>query len=133
MPGEFLDTNILVYAFSTDRRSASATAIMARGGTISVQCLNEFVNVARRKLRMEWREIHQALVAIRSFCRCIPLDLEIHSAALALAERHGFSIFDAVIVASALASDCDVLLTEDMQHGQIVNGQLRLVNPFLPG
>jgi predicted nucleic acid-binding protein len=50
-PGEFLDSNVLVYAFTTDPRAARAQGLLARGCTISVQGLNEFTNVARRKLR----------------------------------------------------------------------------------
>ena len=65
--GEFLDSNILVYAFTTDPRAADAQALLERGGIVSVQGLNEFTNVARRKLGMSWEEVRDSLAAIRTW------------------------------------------------------------------
>jgi predicted nucleic acid-binding protein len=131
MPGEFLDTNVLVYAFTTDRRATAAQRLLERGGIISVQSLNEFANVARRKLAMTWEEVREALAAIRTLCRIIvPLDLDTHANALRIAERHGYAIFDALIVAAALAAGCDTLWSEDMQHGAVIDKRLRIANPF---
>jgi predicted nucleic acid-binding protein len=67
-PGEFLDSNVLVYAFTTDPRAARAQGLLARGCTISVQGLNEFTNVARRTLGMTWGEVREALAATRMLC-----------------------------------------------------------------
>ena len=101
---EFLDTNILVYAFSDDPRADTAAALLARGHDTGVQVLNEFANVARRKLRMEWSEIGQGLAEIRLLCRMVhPLDVAVHEHAVTLAADHGFSFYDALIVAAALA------------------------------
>jgi predicted nucleic acid-binding protein len=64
----FLDTNIIVYAFSsTDPRSEKAEALLATGGVISIQVLNEFVNVSRRKHRRDWGEIEDALSILKTF------------------------------------------------------------------
>lgn len=127
----FLDTNVLIYAFTTDQRSVAAQALLAKGGVIGVQCLNEFANVARRKLGMDWPELHEALDAIRTLCRTIlPLDVDTHAEGLRLAERHGFSIFDALITATALRAGCGVLFSEDLQHGLVIDGRLRIVDPF---
>src|SRR5258705_13901811 len=105
MPGEFLDSNVLVYAFTEDPRAVTARALLARGCTISVQGLNEFVNVARRKLGRSWDEVRAALAVIRDLCPIIlPIDVDTHEAALRLAERHGFAMFDALMVAAALQS-----------------------------
>jgi predicted nucleic acid-binding protein len=133
-PSEFLDTNILVYAFSVDPKSATAEAILARGCVVGLQGLNEFANVARRKLKMTWPETRQALSAIRALCPIVaPLDLETHDAGIALAERSGFSIFDALMVAAALRAGCDVFWSEDLQNEMIVDGTLRIRNPFAVG
>ncbi|HZA65907.1 MAG TPA: PIN domain-containing protein [Geminicoccaceae bacterium] len=130
MPGEFLDTNVLVYAFTTDPRAAAAQALLGRGCVTSVQALNELTNVARRKLGMSWREIREALAAVRTLCRTIvPLDVETHAEALGIAERHGYAIFDALMIAAARRADCTVLYSEDMQHGMEIGG-LRIVDPF---
>lgn len=131
MAGFFLDTNVVVYAFTRDRRAARAEALLALGGTISVQVLNEFANVARRKLGMTWREVSDASTAVRVLCgKVLGLDVEDHAEALRLADAHGFTIYDALVLASALRSGCEVLYTEDMQDGMLLDGRLRLVNPF---
>ena len=131
MTGEFLDSNVLVYAFTTDPRAATAQAVLARGCTTGVQALNEFTNVARRKLGMTWAEVHEALRAIRVLCRAIvPFDIETHSDGLRLAERYGCSIFDGLMIAAALRADCSVLVSEDMQDGMVIDRRLRIANPF---
>lgn len=131
MPGRFVDSNVLIYAFTTDARAATAQAVLERGCAAGVQGLNEFTNVARRKLRMTWREVRDALAAIRIVCRpIVPIDIDTHADALRLAERHGFSIFDALMFAAALRAGCDTLLSEDLQHGMVIDGRLRVVNPF---
>jgi predicted nucleic acid-binding protein len=128
---EFVDSNILVYAFAIDGRSTAAEALLQRRPVISVQGLNEFANVARRKLGMNWDELREALGVIRTFCPVIlPLSLDTHERALRLAERFGFATFDALIVASALEADCDILWSEDIQHGLVIDGRLRIANPF---
>ena len=127
----FLDSNIVIYAFTDDPRSAVSEDLLARGGDISVQVLNEFANVARRKLGFDWRQIEEALGAIRVLARAIhPVDLETHMGALTLAQRHGFSLYDALIVSSAVRGRCDILHSEDMQDGLVIDGSLRIANPF---
>ena len=131
MAGEFLDSNILVYAFTDDPRAGAAQALLERSCTISVQGLNEFVNVARRKLGKSWEEIRSDVAAIRVVCPAIvPIDVDIHEAALRLAERHGFAMFDALMIAAALQAGSTTLWSEDMQHGMVIDGKLRIVNPF---
>ncbi len=131
MPDEFLDSNILVYAFSDDPKAGVAEALLARGCLTSIQGLNEFANVARRKLKMDWPEVVEALASIRTLCRTIsPLDLETHVDALRLAERYGFSFFDALMVASALRLDCGTFWSEDMQNGMIVDERMTVLDPF---
>jgi predicted nucleic acid-binding protein len=133
-PTEFLDTNIIVYALTTDRRARAAQALLGRRCVTSVQALNEFANVARRKLGMTWRELHDALAAIRSLCGSIlPLDLETHTDALHIAERYGCGVFDALMIAAALRAKCTVLYSEDMQAGMAIDRRLRIVDPFRQG
>jgi predicted nucleic acid-binding protein len=131
MPDEFLDTNILVYAFTLDARAEKAEALLAKGGTVSVQGLNEFVNVARRKLGMTWAEVREALAAIRTLSKTVlPVSLNTHTEALRLAEQHSYGFFDALMIASALESGCNVLYSEDMNHGMLIDGRLRIIDPF---
>ena len=131
MPGSFFDSNILLYLASDDAAKADAAErSMAGGGTISVQVLDEIANVARRKMRMDWRETDDFLALIRRLMNVVPLTVETHDAGMALAETYGFSTYDSMIVAAALLDGCDVLVSEDMQHGLLVREQLRITNPF---
>ena len=131
MPGSFFDTNVLVYIAGNDQAKADrAEAAIARGGAISVQVLNELANVTRRKIGMSWADTHAFLDAIRGLLTVHPLSLEVHETALHVAERYGFSIYDALIAASALHAGCDTLWSEDLQHGMTLGQSLRIVNPF---
>jgi predicted nucleic acid-binding protein len=127
----FLDTNVILYAFrQDDARSQVAETLLAEGGTVSVQVLNEFVAVARRKLKKSWVEVHRALEILRVFCPGpVPLTMETHERALQLAERYGYSIFDSLIIAAALHSGASMLYSEDMRDGQTI-GALTIRNPF---
>ena len=134
MPGNFVDTNVLVYLASGDARKADrAEEVVREGGTVSVQVLNELANVARRKMRLSWRETRRLLSVVGELLRVVPLTVEIHRAGLAVAERYNLAIYDAMIVASALQAECEVLWSEDMQNGLKIAGRLRIVDPFHPG
>ena len=128
----FLDTNIIVYAFSTnDARSRKAEALIEDGGVISVQVLNEFVHVLRRKQGRDWQEIVDALDVLRILLDApAPVTVELHQTAIKIARRQNFSIYDSLIVAAAQDTGCQVLYSEDFQHGQRVD-QLTIRNPFV--
>ena len=131
MPASFFDSNVLVYIASGDAAKADqAEAAVAAGGAISVQVLNEITNVARRKMRMSWADTHTLLDTLRGLLTVHPLTVEVHQTGLRLAERYGFSIYDAMIVASALHAGCEALWSEDMQHGMVLDEGLRILNPF---
>ena len=127
----FFDTTILIYSISSEEpRAAVAEKLLTEGGWISVQVLNEFAAVARRKLNMSWEQTSEALLAVRALCESpTTLSIETHEAGLEIASRYGYSIYDALILAAALEADCDVLYTEDMQNGQVI-GPLTIRNPF---
>jgi predicted nucleic acid-binding protein len=132
MPADcFFDTTILVYAAAqTDRRTAVAEELLVGGGRISVHVLNEFVAVARRKLRMPWKEVLEATTVIRTLCDSpLPLTMEIHEDALRICQRYKYHIYDSLIIAAALESSCTVLYSEDMQDGQVIDS-LHIRNPF---
>jgi predicted nucleic acid-binding protein len=128
---DFLDTNVLLYLLSSDESKADrAEELLEAGGVVSVQVLNEFAAVAIRKVRMKIREIREILETVRRLCEVKPLDMETHDRALDLAERHRFSIYDALIVAAALRAECATLWTEDLHHGQKFE-RLTIRNPFV--
>jgi predicted nucleic acid-binding protein len=127
----FFDTNVVLYLLSADTAKADrAEELLAIGGIISVQVLNEFASVASRKLGMTWREIREVLAQVRAVCPVEALSVETHEKALALAERYGLSIYDAQLVATALLAGCQTLYSENLQHGQVIERQLTIQNPF---
>lgn len=131
MPDSFLDTNVLLYAAGSDSGKAQrAEALIGAGGVISVQVLNELTNVARRKMRLDWAEIHDLLDTLRGLLNVVAVTIKIHEAGLEIAERHQLSTYDAMIVAAALDAGCTTLWSEDMQHGLMVDGRLQILNPF---
>ena len=131
MSGSSFDTNVVLYlAASNSGKGTQAEQLIKMGGIISVQVLNESTSVLRRKNRMPWEDLQAFLARLKRLLDVIPLTLEIHQSGLRLAERYGFSIYDSFIAAAALAADCDTLWSEDMQDGMLVDGRLRIVNPF---
>ena len=128
---EFVDSNVVVYGFTRDVRAIPARALLQRKPLISVQSLNEFASVARRKLGMSWSDIGESIAIVRTVCPTV-LDLTVatHEEAMRIAERYGFAIFDALIVASALRAKSETLWSEDMHHGMVIDGRLRIANPF---
>jgi predicted nucleic acid-binding protein len=128
----FFDTNVFVYAIiQDDPRSDHAEELIAQGGMVSVQVLSEFAAVARRKTKMPWVEIRRALDGIKALCPDpLPITLDTHREALAIAERYGYKIYDALIVASALEAKCTILYSGDIQDGQVIEKRLTIRNPF---
>jgi predicted nucleic acid-binding protein len=131
MAASFFDTNILLYLASADVAKADrAEALLAGGGVISVQVLNEVANVCRRKMRLDWAETRMFLQTLGDLLEVRPLTLDIHLSGLRLAERYQLSVYDALIVAAALEAGCTKLWSEDMQHAFAVDGQLQVLDPF---
>jgi predicted nucleic acid-binding protein len=128
----FFDTNVFVYAIvQDDPRSQQAEDLIAEGGTVSVQVLNEFAAVVRRKAKMPWDEVRFAIENIRTLCpNPLPITTDTHQEALAIAEKYGYRIYDALIVASALEARCTILYSEDLQGGQVIDNTLTIRNPF---
>lgn len=126
----FIDTNVLLYLLSADTTKADrAEEILEEGGVVSVQVLNEFVAVALRKLKLSLSEIREVLTTIRPRLEVVPLSVATHERALVLHERHRFSFYDCLIVATAEISGAERLLTEDLADGMRI-GDLVIVNPF---
>lgn len=129
--GDFLDSNILVYAFTDDPKAVAAQELLRQQLSISVQGLNEFIHVGRRMLGMNWQQVKEAVDALRRLCPMVlPLTNHAQVEGLRIAERYGYSIFYSCIVASALEAGSAVLWSEDMQHGMVIDGRLRIANPF---
>lgn len=126
----FLDTNVLLYVVSGDSAKADrAEELIAGGGVISVQVLNEFVSVALRKFAMSLPEIREVLSAVRAVCSVEPLSEKTHDLALELTGHFQLSFYDGLIVAAAILANCSVLYSEDMQDAQTMES-VTIRNPF---
>ena len=129
---DFLDTNILIYSATPESDHArAADAVIAAGGVVSVQVLNEFVNTMSRKYKASWSTITAFLEGVRLVLTVTPLDEATHLAALRLIDRYKLQWWDALIVASALQAGCTRLITQDMHAGLVLDGRLTIMNPFV--
>ena len=131
----FVDTNVLVYAEAIDhpakQRRAQAVIdelLPAGNGWVSIQVLQEYYSVATRKLRVD-PATARSKVELYSHFGIVKIDAGDVLAAIDLHRRHGFSIWDALIIRAALLAGCRRLYSEDLQHGFKVEG-LEVINPF---
>lgn len=126
----FFDSNVLVYLTDSESGKAGTTEdLLARGGTVSVQVLNEFASVALRKVRLTWAETHELLDTFRATLNVVPLTLDVHDRGLAAAERYQLNVYDGMIVAAAQLAGCTTLYSEDMQDGLVIDG-LTVRDPY---
>lgn len=131
-PAFALDTNVAVYAFSEDDKAGVATELLNTGPRLSIQVLNEFANVSLRKHRAPWPEISEALDLIGRLASSLrPIDQTVHEGGRIVAERYNLGFYDSLLIAAALIDKCEILFSEDMQHGLVIDGTLTISNPFL--
>lgn len=135
----FLDTNVFVYSFDGDafKKALRATqlirqAIRTRSGIVSYQVVQEFFNVALRRFKqpMTTPEAEQYLSTTFRPLLAIHSSHALYGEALRIAARFQLSWYDSLIVASAIEGQCEVLYSENFQHGQQF-GTLQIFNPFL--
>ena len=127
----FFDTSVLIYLLSEDpEKPDRVEELLAENGVISVQVLNEFTTVSRRKFGLSSLECREILGTVRAVCETHPLTVESHDLGVEISERYGFSVHDSMIVASALLAGCRTLYSEDLQHRQVIDGNLTVINPF---
>jgi len=130
MAKPFIDSNVVLYLFSSDTVKADrAESLLQSGGLISVQVLNEVASVCLRKLKMTWEDVDAVLETLKSTCEVLPVTLASHEKAVGLAKRFQISLYDANIVATAILCGADTLFSEDMQNGMSMES-VTVVNPF---
>jgi predicted nucleic acid-binding protein/AcrR family transcriptional regulator len=131
MPASLLDTNVLIYLLRSDAGKADrAEALLREGGTISVQMLNELANVTRRKLGFSWEEVSDFLTPLRGLLDVLPLDQAAHDEGLRIADRYGLSVYEGMITGAALLSGCEMLWSENMHDGLVIDDRLRMPIPL---
>ncbi len=130
----FLDTNIVLYALSQDEsKRQRAIELLVDGPVISAQVLSEASNVLARKYGLAPTEVVERISEILRYVAIVrPVDEATVRTGWEVWQRYRFAWYDSLIIAAALAAGCNILYTEDMQHGQVINGKLTLLNPFVP-
>ena len=129
----FVDTNVLVYAVgpaSAKRQKAEALLLSVGDAVISSQVIAEFVNVCLKKQILPEKEIGPAAEDFMDVLRFEAVVETTIRRGLDVRERYGFSWWDSLIVAAALEAGCTELYSEDLQDGQVIEGRLRIINPF---
>ncbi len=127
-----IDTNIAVYALLQDPKADMATAVLKRSAFLSAQVLNEYANVARRKLGRSWSEVDGDVRAIKKSVPAImALDEQSNADALGIAARYQLGFYDALMLAVALSGGAEIIYSEDMQHELVVDGRLQILNPYI--
>jgi predicted nucleic acid-binding protein len=129
----FLDSNILIYLYSEDeleKQNIVNNIFDKFECVISTQTLNEFCNVCLKKLKKNVSEIIESLNEIKGSCRLEFVDDSVMERALLLHEKYSYSYFDSLMLSSALKYNCAIIYSEDMQHGQLIESSLKIINPF---
>ena len=129
----FLDTNVCIYAFGNDRekKEKALDLIIGNRATISTQVLMETANVAIKKLQFRHDEIQLSIDYITTFCTLQIIELSTVQQAFQIHKKYQYALYDALIISSALEANCNILFSEDMQHGQFIDNRLKILNPFL--
>jgi len=132
----FIDSNILVYAEASDEPAKQSAALallrhlkLSGSGIISTQVLQEYANVALRKMRLDANHVRKQLNTHQQF-EIVQVTPAIINGALDLHQTRSLSFYDALIVQAASIAGCDILYSEDLNTGEIING-VRIVNPFV--
>ncbi|MBE9461753.1 PIN domain-containing protein [Dyadobacter subterraneus] len=128
-----VDTNILVYLHETtpSAKKNIAESIVLGIPVVSVQVISEYLNVLKRILKLPKLRLIEHSIVLLEDCEIINLDKAILEHARKLIQRYDFQLFDSIIIASALAANCSILYSEDLQHKQLIENRLTIINPFL--
>lgn len=129
----FLDTNVLVYCYSGTepvKRSVALQLVQQADVWVSTQVLQELSNTLRKKFQIPWPDLQLTLEEIHQNLGVFVNTYSVILDATRIANRYGFSFYDSMILSSCLANGCNILYSEDMQGGQIIDGILEIRNPF---
>ena len=130
----FLDSNILVYCYSTsDINKQNIARLLAAGDNscISTQVLNETANVLNKKYAVSWNNLEILISDFENNFTIHTITPENIKQACRIADRYQFSFYDSRIISSAMECNCSILYSEDLNHGQLIDNAIRIINPFL--
>ncbi|GBU24243.1 hypothetical protein R83H12_00871 [Fibrobacteria bacterium R8-3-H12] len=129
----FLDTNILVYSHSITNKDKYEKAIDVMSCSscyISTQVISEFCNVLTKKMHINPMKIKELTQEFELYFNIFVVNKNTTEKALDILNKYGYSYYDSLIIAAALEVNCNILYSEDMQNGQIIENSLKIINPF---
>lgn len=129
----FLDTNILLYAFSAQdkKKHEIAKTLVLSEAVISVQVINEVTVNLLKKFNFTEEQVQSFIESSYDRYEIAGLTNEVFSKASNLRKSYMLSYYDSIIVATSLIEDCTILYSEDMQHGIFIDDRLKIINPFI--
>ena len=131
----FIDTNVLIYAFSEDEPTKQQKALniidaVACDAIISNQVINELANIFLKKFKLPIEQVEDSFLELDSLLNIVSFDMSTQIRALRLKQRYNLQYFDSLIISTALENKCNILYSEDMQHELIIDNRLKIINPF---
>ena len=128
-----LDSNVLIYAFSSqdDLKKVTAKRLLLECKKVSIQAINETLYVLLRKFNFEVSELYKVQKFFREKFIVTVMDTDLLSRSLEILDKYSYSYWDSMMLAAAIVNNCDIIYSEDMQNKQIIEGKLEIINPFL--
>ncbi|MDD5373032.1 MAG: PIN domain-containing protein [Sulfurimonas sp.] len=131
----FLDTNIVIYAFSEDEAQKQSIAFSLLDGEynnalISKQVINELANILLKKFKLSSNQVENAILELDTIVNIVDFDLSTQIKALHVKDKYNLQFYDSLIIATALENKCTTLYSEDMHNGMLIENRLKIINPF---
>jgi predicted nucleic acid-binding protein len=129
-----IDTNVLIYCHSNDdfEKQKIAINLLDSFPIVSSQVISEYINVIKRKFPASKKEVLNVCTGNLELCKLSAVGMATLHLAKKLLDRYDFQLFDSIVVASALEVGCEILYSEDLHHGLVIEKKLKVINPFLP-
>jgi predicted nucleic acid-binding protein len=128
----FADSNVWLYLLGNDlTKKQIALRLLQQGHTISTQVLAENSNVCRRKFLLDFPTTERHIHNLITSCDIVLIQPATILKALGISQKYHFGFYDSVVIATALEAGCNILYSEDLQDGQVVEGEMTIMNPFL--
>ncbi|GAB4219006.1 MAG TPA: PIN domain-containing protein [Spirochaetota bacterium] len=130
----FIDTNILIYAFSETeplKRDTVISLLEFNEIILSTQVINEFIWVLNKKFKIHFTDIKKLITSLVKNFSIATIDMADIVYAIDIAMKYKFSYWDSLIISSAIKNNCIILYTEDLQNNQVIKNKIKIINPFI--
>ena len=131
----FIDTNIIIYCYSNsemEKRIICQKLFETYSElNISKQVINEMTNILFKKFKLSSFDIKNTIEQISNIAFTCDFNFDTQIKAIELKDKYNLQYYDALIIATALENHCNIIFSEDMQHNQIIENQLTIINPFI--